>query len=79
VSTDSHAPPRRLPDHPNLRRLNDDAKDLLRSGASKSIADAQFKIARLYGFASVTAGSSLADPTSQIRNSGSEFSPVPHS
>jgi ankyrin repeat protein len=32
--------------------LKDQAKDLLKSGAAKSIADAQFQIARLYGFAS---------------------------
>jgi len=39
-----------LPDRPNLRHLKDQAKDLLKSGAS-SLADAQLKIARSYGFA----------------------------
>src|SRR5246500_4736129 len=44
--------PRSLPDHPNLRHLKDQAKDLLKAGAAASLADAQFQIARLYGFAS---------------------------
>src|SRR5215211_2330140 len=44
--------PRPLPDCPNLRHLKDQAKDLLRSGAAASLANAQFQIARLYGFAS---------------------------
>src|SRR5438046_1347649 len=44
--------PRSLPDRPNLRHLKDQAKDLLKAGAAASITDAQFKIARLYGFAS---------------------------
>jgi ankyrin repeat protein len=41
-----------LPAHPNLRHLKDQAKDLLKAGTAESIADAQFKIARQYGFAS---------------------------
>lgn len=41
-----------LPAHPNLRHLKDQAKDLLKAGKAKSIADAQFTIARQYGFAS---------------------------
>jgi ankyrin repeat protein len=41
-----------LPDRPNLRHLKDQAKDLLKAGAAASIAEAQFKVARLYGFAS---------------------------
>ena len=41
-----------LPDRPNLRHLKDQAKDLLKAGDATSIADAQFKVARLYGFAS---------------------------
>jgi ankyrin repeat protein len=52
MSTDPQAAPRPLPDRPNLRHLKDQAKDLLKIGAAKSITDAQFKIARLYGFAS---------------------------
>jgi ankyrin repeat protein len=41
-----------LPDRPNLRHLRDQAKDLVRSGAAPTLADAQFQIARQYGFAS---------------------------
>src|SRR5215470_5519709 len=52
MSTDPLASPRRLPDQPNLRHLKNQAKDLLKTGAATSITDAQFKIARLYGFAS---------------------------
>jgi len=48
MSTD----PRPLPDRPNLRHLKDQAKDLLQAGGAASLADAQFQIARLYGFAS---------------------------
>lgn len=43
---------RPLPDRPNLRHLKDQARDLLEAGSASSIADAQFRIARLYGFAS---------------------------
>src|SRR5882762_1716191 len=52
MSTDPQAALRPLPDRPNLRHLKDQAKDLLRTGAAASITDAQFTIARLYGFAS---------------------------
>jgi ankyrin repeat protein len=52
MSTDPHGAPRPLPDRPNLRHLTDQAKDLLEAGAAASLADAQFQIARLYGFAS---------------------------
>jgi len=52
MSTDSLQTPRPLPDRPNLRHLKDQAKDLLRDGKAKSLTDAQFQIARLYGFAS---------------------------
>jgi 1-acyl-sn-glycerol-3-phosphate acyltransferase len=41
-----------LPARPNLRHLKGQAKDLLARGAATSIADAQFQIARRYGFAS---------------------------
>src|SRR4029077_2032162 len=44
--------PRPLPDRPNLRHLKDQAKDLLKAGGAESLSDAQFKIARRYGFAS---------------------------
>src|SRR6185295_18616593 len=52
MSIDRPEAPRPLPDRPNLRHLKDQAKDLLKAGAAASIADAQFKIARLYGFPS---------------------------
>ena len=44
--------PRPLPDRPDLRHLKDQARDLLETGAATSITDAQFQIARLYGFPS---------------------------
>jgi ankyrin repeat protein len=52
MSTDPQPGKRPLPDRPSLRHLKDQAKDLLKTGAAKSITDAQFKIALLYGFAS---------------------------
>jgi hypothetical protein len=44
--------PLSLPDRPNLRHLKDQAKDLLKAGNAASLAEAQFNIAHLYGFAS---------------------------
>ncbi len=44
--------PRPLPARPNLRHLKHQARDLLEAGLAASITDAQFRIARLYGFAS---------------------------
>jgi hypothetical protein len=41
-----------LPERPNLRHLRDQAKDLVRNGAAPTLADAQFQIARQYGFPS---------------------------
>jgi hypothetical protein len=41
-----------LPDRPNLRHLRDQAKDLVRSGAASTVADAQFQIARQFGLPS---------------------------
>jgi ankyrin repeat protein len=52
MPTDLPETPRPLPDRPNLRQLKDQANDLLTAGAAASVTDAQFKIARLYGFAS---------------------------
>ncbi len=52
MSTDPQDTPRPLPERPNLRHLKDQAKDLLNTGAATSISDAQFKIARSYGFPS---------------------------
>ena len=37
---------------PDLRHLKDQAKDLLKAGGAASLADAQFQLAREYGFAS---------------------------
>jgi ankyrin repeat protein len=51
MSTNPLGAPRSLPDRPNLRHLKDQAKDLLKAGDAESLTDAQFKIARLYGFA----------------------------
>jgi ankyrin repeat protein len=45
---------RPLPEHPNLRHLKDQAKAILKAGQALSLAEAQRKIARLYGFASWT-------------------------
>src|ERR1700730_8251853 len=52
MSTDSPEVSRSLPVRSNLRHLKNQAKDLLKAGDAASIAEAQFKIARLYGFAS---------------------------
>ncbi len=52
MPTHSEDATRPLPESPNLRHLKDQAKDLLRAGDAESLTDAQFKIARLYGFAS---------------------------
>ena len=52
MSTDPQDAPRPLPDRPNLRHLKDQAKDLVKAGAAPSLTDAQFAIARRYGFAS---------------------------
>ena len=43
---------RALPDRPNLRHLKDQAKDLLKAGNARSLSEAQFQIAREYGFTS---------------------------
>jgi 1-acyl-sn-glycerol-3-phosphate acyltransferase len=52
MSSDFTGAPRPLPVRPNLRHLKAQAKDLLKAGAALSISDAQFRVARLYGFAS---------------------------
>jgi ankyrin repeat protein len=52
MSTDSNEGPRPLPTHANLRHLKDQAKDLVTSGVAATLSDAQFKLARLYGFPS---------------------------
>ncbi len=50
MSNYSQDRPRPLPENPNLRHLKDQAKDLFKAGGAESITDAQFKVARLYGF-----------------------------
>jgi ankyrin repeat protein len=52
MSADSQHPSRSLPEKPDLRHLKDQAKDLLRAGNAASLTDAQFRLAREYGFAS---------------------------
>jgi ankyrin repeat protein len=52
MSSPSQPPARSLPEQPDLRHLKDQARDLMRAGEAASLADAQFKIAREYGFAS---------------------------
>ncbi|HEY2548774.1 MAG TPA: ankyrin repeat domain-containing protein [Candidatus Acidoferrum sp.] len=52
MTTHSEDAPRPLPERPNLRHLKDQARDLLNAGEAESLTDAQFKIARVYGFAS---------------------------
>jgi ankyrin repeat protein len=44
--------PRPLPERPNLRHLKDEAKALVKAGEAASLSQAQFQIAKLYGFAS---------------------------
>lgn len=52
MSTNPPEVTRSLPERLNLRHLKDQAKDLLKAGGAESLTDAQFKIARFYGFAS---------------------------
>ena len=46
MSTHSAGIPPPLPEHPDLRHLKDQAKDLLKAGEAPSLAEAQFQIAR---------------------------------
>jgi ankyrin repeat protein len=52
MSNRSEDAPFPLPEKPDLRHLKAQAKDLLKAGEAESLTSAQFKIARLYGFAS---------------------------
>ena len=52
MSNQSFRAARTLPDHPNLRHLKDQAKRLLKASNARSLADAQLKVAREYGFPS---------------------------
>jgi ankyrin repeat protein len=65
MPTDSGSP-RPLPDRPNLRHLKDQARDLVRAGSAASIADAQFEVARLYGFPSWPKLKAYVDSFDQI-------------
>ena len=69
MSTNSQEAPRPLPDRPNLRHLKNQAKDLLKSGKADSLTDAQFKIARLYGFSSWPKLKAHVDSLQQIGSS----------
>jgi hypothetical protein len=71
MSTEPNEAPQPLPDHPNLRHLRDQARDLRRAGKAASLADAQFQIARLYGFASwpkLKAHVDLFEEAGQLKN-----------
>src|SRR5437868_14022 len=48
----SDSAPLTLPERPDLRQLKDQARDLLREGGAGSLSQAQFRIARRYGFPS---------------------------
>ena len=52
MSTQPERAARSLPANPDLRHLKDQAKELFKAGGAKSLADAQFQLAREYGFAS---------------------------
>ena len=52
MPTDPQGAPRPLPERPSLRHLKAQARDLLKAGTAASLTDAQFQVARLYGFAS---------------------------
>jgi hypothetical protein len=50
MSTQPKRPSRSLPQSINLQHLKDQAKALRKAGRAKSTAEAQFQIAREYGF-----------------------------
>jgi ankyrin repeat protein len=52
MSEHSSSASRSLPPNPNLRYLKDEAKALRKAGGAATLTEAQFKLARLYGFAS---------------------------
>ena len=54
MSTSSESAPLPLPERPDLRQLKDQARDLLRDGGASSLSQAQFGVARRYGFPSIT-------------------------
>ncbi|HUF78578.1 MAG TPA: hypothetical protein VMR44_06680, partial [Thermoanaerobaculia bacterium] len=52
VAVPTHDSPRPLPERPDLRHLEGQARDLHSSGGAPTLAAAQLHIARLYGFPS---------------------------
>lgn len=52
MPTESPREPRPLPEKPDLRHLKDQAKDLVRAGSAPTLAQAQLRLAREYGFPS---------------------------
>jgi ankyrin repeat protein len=52
MSTEPSRPARTLPEKPDLRHLKNQAKDLFKAGRAASLTDAQFQLARGYGFSS---------------------------
>jgi ankyrin repeat protein len=59
-----------LPTRPHLRHLKDQARDLVESGSAKSLAAAQFQVARTYGFSSwpkLKAHVDLLEETGQLK------------
>jgi hypothetical protein len=52
MSTNPQGATRQLPEHPDLRHLKDQARDLKKTGQAPSLSTAQLQVARQYGFAS---------------------------
>src|SRR5579872_3337651 len=73
MSTDPNDAPRPLPRRPNLRHLKDQAWDLVKAGTATSLTDAQFKIARRYGFPSWP---KLKAHVASVRDTGLVTSPI---
>jgi hypothetical protein len=66
MSTSQESGARPLPDRPSLRHLKLQAKDLLKRGAAASLTDAQFAIARSYGFPSWPALKAHVDSLQEV-------------
>ena len=66
MPTGPESAPRPLPDHPSLRHLKLQARDLLKSGAAATLTDAQFAIARSYGFPSWPALKAHVDSIEEV-------------
>lgn len=72
MSSTAQGPPHRLPEHPDLRHLKDQAKDLLRAGQAASLADAQFQLARR---TALRAGPSSRPTSNPCKRSGGSSRP----